>query len=295
MQALATVALVDRIACTDRGQQDGRVVDLPDRAEDPVGAGTQPAFRFAAVAQLGEQCPHPAQDLLRGETGIGGSAESVEEPFHVVVPAVAALSGQPGDHLPFPVGAALPHVDGAAARGERLIVRGDPLGHGQRALLAQGAHEFAEQVPRFVFVQAELVGERRRQRHVLGAVHADTEQSAPFQRLPVVGGDEFPHHPQAHGALPALPGGAPLEVPGSGGPVSGVADQVVHPENVVGEETVLESFDDESPLLQERVAAFQVGGAKNAAAWRLSLKVSSLRPPPGRSARSGAESSGSAW
>jgi len=42
--------------------------------------------------------------------------------------------------------------------------------------------------------------------------------------------------------------------------VSGVADQVVHPENVVGEETVLESFDDESPLLQERVAAFQVGG-----------------------------------
>ena len=186
-------------------------------------------------------------------------AEPVQQPPQVVDAAVAGLAGQPGDHLPLGGGAALPHVDGAAPGRERLVVGGHPLGHGQRALLAQGAHELAEQVPRLVLVQPEHPGQRRGQPHALGAFHADAQQAAPLQGLPVVGGDELPHHPQAGGVLPALAGDAPLEAPGARGPPRGVADQVVDPEVVGGVEAVLQPLEDEPPLLQQRVAVLQVG------------------------------------
>ena len=129
--------------------------------------------------------------------------------------------------LRFGSGAGAAHVDRAAPWVERLVVGLHALGHGDRALLPDAADQLGEQVPGFGLVQAER-GESLGKLPARLPGQADPHQPASLERLAVLQGDEFLHHPQRRLSLAFLGGHLAREdvrlVSGLGHVVGEVAD-----------------------------------------------------------------------
>src|ERR1039457_761861 len=244
----ASLAPVNQIIRTDRGEPQPGVIDLPYDADPPVLGSRKPAIRDAF-----QEPPASAQDIAR----IGGTASGPQHPRDVIEPSVDTACWQPTEDFTFRLGRLSAHVDGSTSRVEVLIARIHSLWHSDCALLPEAPYQLLQHFPGLAVAQAPGLQTCRKTPGVF-TLQLHPEHAAALQRLAIISRDHFQHQPQRSLPLAFLPGHAPFKDVRGVGSSHKVIRDVIDVSRFVFSGTG-HGLQDEPPMLNDLVTSLEGG------------------------------------